>query len=470
MTSPQDERLRRKRILSAAAIVVLSLAINLSFFYTSPPQPPQLDSELYDKLARSLVGYGPSDKTPAENLSFSLNGIFVRGFLYPAFVGLTYKVAGSPNYRLVCFLQALILPFVVLLTYLLGVSIFDHQTALLSSLLHALYLPTIWHTNFLLVETLLAAMVTLTLWSLAVFLKREQTRSGVILGLLLGTVALSHSLWLFLPALILLLLAIRYRGTGGRWQVVWRLRWVVAGCAIVIVPWVAVDIGLGLPRLGQGGAGFGGGGGWGFYIGSRVETGGFTVPEDYLVAESYFPPGRLREIYEMTQKGEVTIEPILLEIIAEKLNSPDSKDWVLTDFDYYRAGIENWLHRPLQIPVLFWQKGSWYLFGQPSTPIYPLPKTIFFTTVHRDLFKALCWPLVLLAFGGLWVVAKHHRDKLIIFSPLIFQTFTVIMTYPEGRYAYPNLSAIFLLVALGVGLVSKTFRRLLSLRTATPMK
>jgi hypothetical protein len=93
---------------------------------------------------------------------------------------------------------------------------------------------------------------------------------------------------------------------------------------------------------------------------------------------------------------------------------------------------------------------SWYLFGLPSTPIYPLARTPLYNQTLRTIFKALCWPLYILAFIGVGLVARKHKTWFILVWPFLLHTFIVILTYPDGRYMYPNLPIVFLLTALSI--------------------
>lgn len=449
--SPATEPKPRSRRKVAGAVVLLSLGLNVTFFFQNPPQKPELDAQLYDRIARLVFGYAPVDKRPEEDVTTGLQGLSVRGFLYPAFLGTVYRLVGSPDHRVVCLLQAVIMvPLVVLLTYMLGVKIFDHRIGALAALLYALYLPAVWHANFLLTETLLAVVVSLSLFVLARFIQTERAATGLLLGFISGVIGISHPLWLFFPVVIVVVLIMRYRKTGSRRLMIRRVGPVALAAAAVLVPWQAVRVASGLPQMGQGGTGFGGGGGWTFYVGSRVETNASTVPEDYVVAESYFPPGRLKEVYEKIRTGDLTVEPILASIIAEKVASPDKQDWVLTDFDYYRAGIENWLHKPLLVPKLLGIKIYWYLFGVATTPSYPLQGTVLYNRTWRAFFMILNWPLIILAAIGLWMVARSRRGYLVIFAPLVVHTVVVIATYSDNRYKYPNMPAVFLLAAVAL--------------------
>jgi hypothetical protein len=291
------------------------------------------------------------------------------------------------------------------------------------------------------------------------FIKDRRPGNGLLLGLLAGLIGISHPLWMLFPFFLGILLWFRYRDRRSKLVTLGRVGVVFAGILAVLVPWHAARIAFSLPQSGQGQTGFGGGGGWTFYVGSRAETLGSTVPEDYLVVETYFPPGRLAKLHEKTKTGEVKIEPHLLAIIEEKLASPYESDRVLTDFDYYRAGIENWIDKPLQIPKLIAAKFYWYFLGTATTPSYPLKSSPISGEGWRFIVKILNWPLILAAVGGLWLVAKDYRDKLIVFGPLVLHTATVIVTYSDNRYKYPNLSAIFLLVSVFCVYASQWFSR-----------
>lgn len=449
------------RALTVGVVIALSLGINLAFRFVTPPTEPQHDAKLYDTTARLLVGFGPADKSPEENRHAGLEGAFHRGITYPSLIALIYTIGAAPNYAVVLFIQAFILPLTVLLTYFFGCAVFNHRIALMAAVLYALYLPAVWHTNFLLTETLLALLFTLTMLMMMRYINDDRPPTALLFGFCVGLMGVSHAAWLVLPAVVLAAFYLRSRkSTASRWSAVRRLAFVVLGVVAVLAPFNAVRLGFGLPQLGGGGTGLGTGasGGFTFYVGSRAETRGLTVPIDYVVVETYFPPGRLRELYEEIQRGEASVEPILLAIIKEKLDSPDPKDWVLTDFDYYRAGIENWFDKPWQIPYLLAAKTYWFLLDMGSSPTYPLEYSTLHTYEWRVFFKYQNWPVVLLMLIGFWVFGRQRRHDLVIFVPFAFQILIVLAVYPDNRYKYPVLSSLFLLTSFAAFRIAGTLK------------
>lgn len=433
------------RVIVVVGIVTINLLLTTAFYLMIAPYSPHDDAEVYHDGA-VIIGDDISVLLRPEQIP---DVVYARG-IYPVFVGLVYAILGEANYAAIGLIHVFMLSITVMLTYFTGRAAFNHRTGVVAALFYAVYLPVIWYSNLLMAETYLAFLVTFLLWMLALLIKTQRPLLGLIVGLTLGIVALSHAAWQLLAWVMIPLLVIQY-GRNKVLRSAWpSLALVVLGLSAIFVPWHITRVVYDLPNMGQIGVA-GQRGAWNFYIGSRMETWGRIAPGDRKIAQTSSSGTRLQTLYEQTQAGEILIEPIMLGIIEQRLaSSDDPADWFLTDGDYYRAGIANWLDNPLDIPYLLAHKTLYYLLGQVGIVPALYDFNALYTPWLIRLSKGASAPLLIFGLLGLGVVIKQHRTYLLLFVPLIFQTGVIVLTHSEGRYKFPNMAPTFLLATLGI--------------------
>lgn len=435
--------LARTRLELAA--VVLSAVVGSAVHLAVPFARPVADASTYDAIAAGIVGihkYGPY-----YGQHWAVGGLFVRGFLYPVLISFVYWVTGGAHPEVVGWVQAVVLlPTTTWLVFVAGRTMFSRRVGVIAACGFALWLPAAWHTDWLLMETLLDLMLALVLVLIARTLTRTSIAVAAALGLTLGVLAISHAAyqWLWVIVVITLTLASAF----GRRSLAPATAVVTLATLAVLVPYHVVAKVEHRATTGTGGRGYGGGGGWTFYVGSRPQTDFRRIPDDFKIGD-LSAPGQLVRLAHDVDEGKVYMEPHLRKILEEKAHRANALHETLTDSDYYRAGLQNLLSDPLGWPRKVWFNGS-TLFALPADLDLYKPDVAPGTTWFRDVWRPLSIALFALAAVGLIVVALRRRIALILFVPLVFETAIVIASYAEARYVIPLLSSMFLLAAVAV--------------------
>ncbi|MBI2841622.1 MAG: glycosyltransferase family 39 protein [Acidobacteria bacterium] len=429
--------------------VVLSLVLGLWYWLSVPVTVPSNDAELYHRIGGAISGRpDPFFAIPGRTLT----GLYVRGITYPALLALVYWVTRGPHVGAVTFLQGVvILPLLVLLTYLTGRRVFDHRTGILAAWITALWLPFVWHTAWIMTEIWQTLLVSLFLCFYALSITKGGKTFAGLSGIFLGIVSLSHSAYQYLPWAVVATLILHYR--RHLWERAREHMVFGAGLFIILLPFHAVRIYENLPSLGQGGLGFGGGGAWAFYIGSRPETKWYVIPDDFKYTDATTLQSFKRVVGQI-ESGEIWMEPTLRQIIMERQTSIDPAARRLKQSDFYRAGLRNWLEAWYLLPNMVWTKACQYFsirvgFGPAPRPaISPLsPMFMILNWIYVDRL------LLLLASAGLALVIGVRTNRLLIFVPLLFQTALFLASQPVWRYSYPLTPSMILLAAYPICLL-----------------
>ncbi len=440
--------LGRKPNLVIGIIVASSVLINIVHFILTCPHPaPQNDQLLYHNTALQIV--------PDFSIVFDGTrippGLIIRSYGYPLLIALVYRLAGAPSPGYIAFVQSVFfLPLTVFLTYRLGRKVLSPAIGLLAAGLFSFYLPLVWHAQLLLTETFYALLTTLFLLMLACLLETARSSTAMVAGVLLALLSISHSAWQFLVWIMLPLIVFSLLQRHDRLRSRNASLAAVVGAMLVIAPLQVMRIRHNLPGMGQGGFGYGSGGGWTFYVGSRAETRGLAVTEDYMLSSTYPSPRHLAALHDKIQRKEVILEPVIAQILSRKLASPNEADHFLRDPDYYRAGLINWLDEPRQIPGLILDKASFFLLSEGNTLHAGYPASALSGPRWEGLFHWLRAPLLILGFVGFAILFAGYRGQMVLFVPLVFQTLVPLLSSPEVRYQYPNLPTLFLLAALAM--------------------
>ncbi len=181
----------RPQVYLLAIIVAIAIVLRLLFVYSLQDTPFFLqhfsDSRLYMRLAEQISGGG-------------IPHAYFMSPLYPYIVSLVAQLTGNPELW-VRILQSIFGGGTVLLTFLLGRSLFARSAGLLAAAVVAVYAPLIYYDGLLLTESLQTLLLTAHLYLFVTAFARADLRywigAGVVLGLSVVTRA---SIILFLPA------------------------------------------------------------------------------------------------------------------------------------------------------------------------------------------------------------------------------------------------------------------------------
>ena len=431
----------------AALVVILpsliSLLLGLTLRALLPTVSPVGDSVTYHMIAAGLTG---QNHDPYYGFHWAIGGLAARGFVYPSLVASVYWLLGGPHPGAIAWIQAVVMvPLTTFLIYVAGREAFSRRVGIVASWAFALWFPAVWHTMWLMTETLLNLMMALLVVLLAATIRRKSAKLALLCGVVSGLLSVGHSAYQFLPiALVLAFLA--HLCFSGR-RHFWLAGFIVIGIFFIQVPYRIAVIAADLPRLGQGAKGYGGGGGWGFYIASRFDTNFIGINDDNHLVD-LAAPGQLIEVGRKIDRGEIHVKSHLLKIIRQKLALPDAVNQTLTDSDFYRAGIQNLLERPDKWPIKL-ENNVIELFVIPDGIRFyaPDPTT---ATWFRKPWPALSKGLILCTLLGSLFAFWKHRDRLVLFVPAAFQSAVFIVVIVEWRYVIPFWSSMFLLAAAGV--------------------
>lgn len=259
------------------AVFVAAFALRLTYItevrFTPFFQTLGLDAKFYDQWARSfLAGQGYPDA-------------FLMTPLYSYFLAGIYWLFGR-DLLVVRIIQAVIGSLSAVLTYALGVAVFNRRVGVASGLVAACYGAMIFYDGAILIEPLLVLLVTLSLYLvLVVERSRRPWLYQLLAGAALGVASIGRA-----AALVLVPVAALWTWRGGHQgrstRGVWAAALVILGAAAVVTP-VAIRnyvVSGDLVAITYNG-------GINFYIGnSEISSGGYVKPEGLdLVAD---PAGR----------------------------------------------------------------------------------------------------------------------------------------------------------------------------------
>jgi 4-amino-4-deoxy-L-arabinose transferase-like glycosyltransferase len=204
---------------------VLALTLNLASAVLRPGGSP--DTERYDRIGWNLAqghGYTASAAPPYQPDIFRAPG-------YPAFLALVYRFAGH-DLTAVRVVQAVLLSFLVPLTYFLAHRCFDPPTARLSVFLAALY-PYYWTYAGSALSDGLAVLLTAAMMALLVLSLERPLGWALLAGIGLGLLCLFKPAMLLFPVFAAAIYALQRRPWAGRATVY------LVGAMLVVCPWTA---------------------------------------------------------------------------------------------------------------------------------------------------------------------------------------------------------------------------------------
>lgn len=249
-----------RRLLVAAAILVVALALRVAVVAGTPAYAPRTDDRDFDRVALSIAA---GDGYPASTLTADRGPSAFRppGFSY--LLGGVYAVAGVPGERarwdVARGAEVVLGTFAVGLTGLLALLLAGPAAALVALGLAAVYPPLLIPSASLLSESLFIPLVLGAVVAALLHRRAPGTLRWVIAaGALAGLATLTRSNGLLLLAPLVLGVGLTAATTGRRLQAVAVL---LAAFAVVVGPWTvrnAVRLRAFVPVTTQGGFGLAG--------------------------------------------------------------------------------------------------------------------------------------------------------------------------------------------------------------------
>ena len=165
-------------------IVAVAILVRIAVLVALGDLPLRADEVQYQELAVNLV----------EGRGFALDDRLTswRPPLYPFALAAVYTLTGSTDPASARGFQIALSALTVLLVYLLGRRLFGETTGLLGAGILAVYPSLVFYNAHLLTEGLATFMVTLTLYSFALYVERPRVVAACATGVSLGLAALSR--------------------------------------------------------------------------------------------------------------------------------------------------------------------------------------------------------------------------------------------------------------------------------------
>ncbi|MBE0643102.1 MAG: glycosyltransferase family 39 protein [Bacteroidetes bacterium] len=187
-------------ILIPAALFAGAVVFRLLFVFSLEDTPFFLqhfsDTRLYMRLAGQINGAG-------------IPHAYFMSPLYPYIIAVVQKITGNPELW-VRILQSVFGGTTVLLTYLLGIKLFQRWTGILAAVIVAMYAPLIYYDGLILTESLQTLLLTAHLFFLISAFERRDLWYWIGAGILLGLSVITRaSIILFLPTLFVMWLFMR---------------------------------------------------------------------------------------------------------------------------------------------------------------------------------------------------------------------------------------------------------------------
>lgn len=446
----------RPRIWIAAAVVVLAVvgavlraeAVHRSVELGKHINGDSLSYFLVADTIRDLVlsALGRVELTP----DWRINGLFVRGVVYPAFVALlgggTHECAqdilygrGSQTCPVESILTANVLlgGVTIILTFFLAASLANFPVGLAASAL-ATFIPSLVNVaGAALTEPFRIPILAGAAITLRELQRRPRITVALCSGLVVALAAASHSVTTALPAVMTAWVWLFARPRSPAMVTLF-----VAPSVLFWVAWALAGLlwfGEPVPP-GVGGKGFGGGAAWSALMGSRTELDGHTLPSD----EEYVTlPLTPRLLERMASDGSdpslPPLEPEVAAWIAEHGISQPIPDHV-----FWSAYRNRFLRDPVGFAWLTLRKGwrlvSAFDFDQSLFQDGPLP-------LSRPLHLSV---LTLAMFGLLLPQSPLDRaGRALLAAVPLYLLGIHSLGIPQARYWTPALPFLSILAAAG---------------------
>ncbi len=251
----------------AVFLILVGLAISLRVAYAlASRRSPffdhlDLDSKFYDNWARQIAAG-----------DWIGNEVFFMGPLYPYFLAVVYKMAGT-SLLAVKLAQGVIGGFTAGGIFLLGKAAFSRVAGLIAGLIAVFYVPFIFYDSAILLPVLATFLNTFMLYFLITGIRAGRPRALLAAGLLAGLSAAGNASVLAFAGVAALFMF--FAGSGRRLQRVRMCAVFAAGVAAVVLPITIRNAAVGgdfVPVTSNAGLNF--------YIGNHeAATGAYVKPE-----------------------------------------------------------------------------------------------------------------------------------------------------------------------------------------------
>src|ERR1700730_62770 len=209
-------------VIVAVVATAAALLTVLVFFHSQNLGLETTDPYGYGKFAHEFVEYGFTKLTRRT------------ASLYPELIAVVYRLGGSDH--VVIFLQCLFHAATCVLAFRLGLRIYNARTGLLAGLFCAFHPMLLRYVPDLHMESFLALMCTLTVWTTVRFHDRPTVANGILVGVVGMCATLTKGVilpYLGMFGIVSGLLALKRRSI----QCVAAVAAMFIAMAVVLAPW-----------------------------------------------------------------------------------------------------------------------------------------------------------------------------------------------------------------------------------------
>jgi 4-amino-4-deoxy-L-arabinose transferase-like glycosyltransferase/cytochrome c-type biogenesis protein CcmH/NrfG len=369
----------------------------------------------------------------AQSMAFGFKQIIEPTFrapFYPIFLATIYRIFGHDLFftRLV---QMLLGSLVCVMVYFLALKIFNKRTAIISSLMAALYGPFLYWSGEILIVNLIVFLDLAALLMLFRAFDKPKNLYWLIGGVVLGLSAIARpNVLIFIPWVVLIILLmnrLKKEKVIKKQRVVYTLYFLV-GVLLAVLPvttknYFAADDFVLISSQG----------GINFYMGNNQDADGKT-PQ---------PPGRIQT------RGEFMDDAWMASVVlAEEATGQTLKPSLVSRF-WYMEGLKFIFQKPVDWFKLMSKKLAYFWTGVEVTNN---EDTYYFTRFSKVLGllmwqKGIAFPFGIicpLAVVGIIFSHKRWRRLFLLYGFIFFYMVSVVLYFVCARYRLPVIPVLLI--------------------------
>jgi tetratricopeptide (TPR) repeat protein len=376
----------------------------------------------------SLIGDGLGYHVWAERIAagdWIGSGVFYQAPLYPYLLGILYSLT-SADPLWVRLAQIVLEAFSCVLLAGAGARFFGSTTVgFLTGILASLYAPAIFFTTLVQKATLSFFLTSLVLNLLSRLHQSSRSRRRfLLLGLVLGLLALTRENTMIFILLLVPWLAVRVRGVGSRTLAVW-IALLVLGASLPLVTVgvrnyvVGGDFTLTTSQFGTN-----------FFIGNNANSKGFYLPLRFF-------------------RGNVKHERDDAAAMAEassgrKLSPAEvSSFWTGQALEYIEENPVEWLGLMIRKSLLVWNRVE-------AADTEDIAAYRHFSTLLDIFARVFHFGLMVpLAAAGIWLTRRRWRELGILYAMMATYAASLTLFFLFARYRIPLVPPILIFAAVG---------------------
>jgi len=392
-------------------IAGLAITLRVAYALASRRSPffehLDLDSKFYDTWARQIAG---GEWVGTE--------VFFMGPLYPYFLAVIYKVAGT-GLVTVKIVQAVIGGFTAGGVFLLGKAAFNRTAGLIAGLIAVFYVPFIYYDSAILLPVLATFLNTFMLYFLVVAVTGRDARAYLAAGLLAGLSAAGNA-----SILAFAVVAALFALLAGGGRLMSRVRMCAvfaAGIAVIVLPVTIRNAVVGgdfVPLTSNAGLNL--------YIGNHdASTGAYVKPEGLDV---YTDP-----------EGDTIAEAALGRHLKP---SEVSRWWAGRAMEYIGDNPGGFAANLLRKAFFFWS-----VYEVPQIEHLAFEKRYSgLLRIPSPSFGIVC-PLGIM---GIILAFRKRKSARLLFLYILTYSVTIISFFVVARYRLPMVPALMVFAAFTI--------------------